>query len=89
MLLLDEGSPALPYGEQPFVGQHAYGATCGVPGYAVLLHEVTDARYPGTRRKIARADTVPQERGHLEIRWLCRIMINFHTIRLNVPNLPR
>ena len=31
---------------------------------------------------------VSQDRGHLEIRWLCRVMINFHMIRLNVPDLP-
>ncbi len=84
---LDECTPALSYGEQSFVDKHANSAACGVPCYAVLLHEVADARHPGTRRKVARADAVPQDRGHLEIRWLCRVMINFHVTRLNVPDL--
>lgn len=86
---LDERPPALPDGYQSLIGQHADSTACRVPGYPELLHEVGDAGHPAARGKLARADAVPQDRGHLKIRRIGRIMIDSHTTRLNMPDPPR
>jgi hypothetical protein len=74
----NERPPALPDNHQPFIRQHADSPAGSVPGYPVFLHEVADARHPAAWRELARADALPQERGHLKIGRLLRIMIDSH-----------
>lgn len=61
----------------------------GIPGNAVLAHQVADAGHPGTGRKLAGVDTALKVRGYLSVGRIGRIMIDFHMTRLNMPDLPR
>jgi hypothetical protein len=86
-LLPDKRPPALPDHHQALVFQLPHGPPGRVPGYPELLHQVSDARHPAPGRELAGMDAIPQDRGHLEIRRIGRIMIHSHGTRLDMPDL--